>query len=286
MTDWSQVEREHPSCPICSHEQHKLVFTTEKFVDFNLVRCLKCGFHYLNPRPTEEALLELYARDDYFEGDHGGGYASYTAQAEALQLTFKALMQQLAKRGMTGDSLLEVGCGYGFLLKEAQLHFQTIHATDFSAGALAKAETYATTAFQGGLDALPPNASYQTILANHVIEHVHDPHQFVRDCVSRLKPKGTLLLSTPDAGSFWFKLMGKRWPSYIVPDHLLYFTESHLRQLLSQAGLNDLHTIPYPHAFPLSLIAQKLGLRVPKSLGKFSLWLPKTTVAVAGRRVR
>lgn len=280
---WAAEQLETPNCPLCNHQEAKTRYADGKFATFHIMRCQACDFTYLSPRPSETAMLARYAQDDYFEGQDGGGYASYAAQAQALSLTFQRLMTQLKRRNMSGGHLLEVGCGYGFLLQQAQPFFSKIDATDFSAGALAKAQSFADNIYQGGLDAIPPGQTYDLIIANHVIEHVYHPHDFVAQCKARLKPGGWLLLSTPDAGSFWLKLMGKRWPSFILPDHLLYFSAQHLRSLFTQAGFSTLQNVPYPHAFPASLVAQKLGLTLPEKLGKLSMWLPKTTVAIAGR---
>lgn len=272
-----------PDCPLCGETKRDTLYQTGKFAACHVVRCAACRLLYLSPRPSEAQMQALYREDEYFEGDTSGGYASYAAQADALERTFRRLLHTLKQRQMTGGSLLEIGCGYGFLLKQARPFFSLVHATDFSAGALERAQHFADEVFQGGTEALPAPARYDTIIANHVIEHVHDPTAFIAACRDRLNPGGTLLLSTPDAGSFWLRLMGKRWPSFIVPDHLLYFTDRHLRRLFSEHGFSMLQTVPYSHAFPLSLVGQKLGITVPKSIGQWSLWLPKTTVAVAGR---
>jgi len=66
-------------------------------------------------------MQEAYRQPSYYEGG-ACGYAdtSYTAQESALRATFKRLLHNLATRRLTGGTLLEVGCGYGYLLDEVQ----------------------------------------------------------------------------------------------------------------------------------------------------------------------
>ena len=87
-----------------------------------VARCIGRGFHDLYPRLFESAMQEVYRESSYYEGG-ACGYAdtSDTAQETlALRATFKHLSRNLAKRGLTGGDLLEIGCGYGYLLDEAR----------------------------------------------------------------------------------------------------------------------------------------------------------------------
>jgi hypothetical protein len=52
---------------------------------------------------------------------------------------------------------------------------------------------------------------------------------------------------------------------------------------MEKAGLSDIRKLPYPHAFPLSLITAKFGLKIPSALGGLKVWVPATTVAAYGR---
>jgi hypothetical protein len=81
-------------------------------------------------RLIEIAMQEVYREPSYYEGGESG-YAdtSYAAQEFALRAMFQRLLQNLAKRGLTGGDLLEVGCGYGHLLDEARF-LRSILTTD------------------------------------------------------------------------------------------------------------------------------------------------------------
>lgn len=272
---------EFPACPFCGSERREIRYAG--FGAFKVVRCSACGFHYLFPRLTEAAMQAAYRSGEYFAGGECG-YAdtSYAEQERALRATFKRLLRNLQKRHLTGGDLLEIGCGYGFLLDEARKFFRSRTGLEMSPDAAAIASQKADQVYEGGLEQLPSEAKFDCIIATHVIEHVYDPLTFVKDVASRARPGGTIVLATPDMNSPLRKLMGRRWPSFKIPEHILYFDAKTLSALMTQAGLRNVRALPYPHAFPLALIAGKLRLPFPRAFGDVNVWVPTTTVAVYG----
>ncbi len=228
-------------------------------------------------------MQEVYRQPSYYEGG-ACGYAdtSYIAQEPALRATFKRLLRNLASRGLTGGDLLEIGCGYGYLLDEACAFFSGRVGTEFSAQGAAIACTTGAEVFVGGIEQVPAQRKFDCVLATQVIEHVYEPLSFVKQLVGRTKPGGNIVLATPDIGGALRTVMGRRWPSFKVPEHVVYFDYQTLNSLMLRAGLNDVHRLPYPHAFPLGLITAKFGFKIPPWVGRFNIWVPATTVATYG----
>ena len=272
---------EFPACPFCGSDRRETRY--EGFGEFKVVRCPDCGMHYLFPRRPEAAMQAAYRSGEYFAGGECG-YAdtTYGEQERALRATFRRFMRNVQKRGLSGGDLLEIGCGYGFLLDEARGFFRSRTGLEMSHEAAAIAATRADRVIEGGLQQLPADARFDCIIATHVIEHVYDPRTFVKDMVSRVRPGGNVVLATPNMNSPLRKVMGRRWPSFKIPEHILYFDAAKLTALMTNAGLRNARTLPYPHAFPLALIAGKLRLPLPRALGKINVWVPTTTVAAYG----
>jgi len=178
---------------------------------------------------------------------------------------------------------LEIGCGYGYLLDEARAYFDRRVGTDYSAEAAATARTTGAEVLVGGIEQIPCGSKFDCVVAIQVIEHVYEPLSFVDQLVSHTKPGGHIVLATPDMGGVLRKTMGRRWPSFKVPEHVLYFDFLGLRTLMSRAGLRDIRRLPYPHAYPLGLIAAKFRLSIPRPLAGLNVWVPATTVAVCGK---
>jgi SAM-dependent methyltransferase len=276
------AELEYPACPLCQSDRRGFPFRLT--APYGVARCAACGGYYLYPRLIESAMQSMYRESSYYAGGKSG-YAdtSYRAQESALRATFKRFLQNLAQRSLTGGDLLEVGCGYGYLLDLARPFFSSRTGTDFSPEAAAIARATDAEVFVGGVEQLPSGAKFDCVLATQVIEHIYDPLAFVKQLVSHTKPGGHIVLATPDIGGVLRKVMGRRWPSFKVPEHVTYYDFRTLGLLLRQAGLGDVRRIPYPHAFPFSLIGSKFGLSLPSFLGHLKIWVPATSVAAYGR---
>jgi SAM-dependent methyltransferase len=274
---------ESPNCPLCSGDIYQTAYEGAKFEPFGIKKCAHCGFFFLSPRLEESAMLAHYGQEDYFSSN-AVGYVNYAEQEAALRVTFRRLLKDLAHRGSCGGSLLEIGCGHGYLLDEARPFFRRRVGTDFSKGAVSIARTKADEVHQGGVEAIVSTEVFDCIIATHVIEHVYHPHAFIQSLLQRLRPGGSLLIAAPDMGSYWRRLMGAHWPSFKLPEHILYFDRRTLTRLLVEAGLQSPTPVPYPHAFPLPLIASKIGVGLPRFLNRFNFWLPATTVAILGTK--
>ena len=226
----------------------------------------------------------VYQDPTYYQGGQSGySHTSYFDQEASLRATFKCVLRNLQRRGMTGGDLLEVGCGYGYLLDEAKDLFRQRVGTEFSPVAAAHARETGAQIFLGGVDQLPHDAMFDAALAIQVIEHIYDPVGFMKQLVSHIRPGGYVLLATPDIGGALRKTMGKGWPSFKVPEHVVYFDFQTLQRLMTGAGLTGVTRLPYPHAFPFGLIAAKFALSLPQTLSRINLWIPATTVAAFGR---
>lgn len=278
----TEPKLEMPECPLCGSQERKQLYAPRKGEAFGIFGCEKCRFAYLAPRLPEKQMLSLYQSDDYFGRDDGEGYKDYSRQEDSLRRTFRRLFKHLLQQNRMGGSLLEIGCGFGYLLDEARPYFERQYGTDYSANAVRSARQFATEVWLGGIGSVPESKLFDCVIATHVIEHVYDPRAFVEGLVGRLKPGGSALIAAPDFGSFWRKIMGIRWPSFKFPEHILYFDANSLCKLMRESGLSSVKVVPYPHAFPLPLIASKFGVELPKFLSQCNLWLPATTIACIG----
>jgi len=273
---------EYPACPVCRSDQRQFLFRLHP--PYSVACCTACGFHYLYPRLIESAIQEAYRESSYYEGGACGyADASYTAQESALRTTFKRLLHNLAGRGLTSGDLLEIGCGYGYLLDEARPFFDRRVGTEFSAQGAEIARKTGADVFVGGIEQVSLERKFDCVIATQVIEHVYEPLTFVRQLANHTKPGGHIVIATPDIGGALRKAMGRRWPSFKAPEHVLYFDFWTLSALMHQAGLTNVRRLPYPHAFPLGLLTAKFGLTMPPLLACPKVWVPATTVAAYGR---
>ncbi len=274
------IDLEETSCPVCQEKRYSVQYL---FEPYQVVKCGSCGISYLSPRLKEEAIQRFYDSETYYGGSEiGYSQTNYRDQERTLRLTFRLLMRNLAKRHLTGGSLLEIGCGFGYLLDEAKDYFSFRAGTDFSEQALLEARKFCDTLFRGGAESVPLEERYDCIIANQVIEHVYAPREFLASLLRLLKPGGALVAATPNMHSPLKYLLGRKWPSFKIPEHVIYFDSKRLAELLTACGLRGVSRIPYNHAFPLGLMNRIVP--IPRFLHGKILWLPTTTVCAYGLR--
>ena len=273
---------EYPACPLCGSDRRQFPFRLHE--PYRVARCKACGFYYLYPRLIETVMQEAYRQSSYYEGG-SCGYAdtSYAAQEAALRATFQRLLRNLARRGLAGGDLLEVGCGYGYLLEEAGPFFDKRVGTEFSPQGAEISRATGVEVFVGGIEQIPPEYKFDCVVATQVIEHVYEPLPFLGQLANHTRTGGHIVVATPDIGGVLRMAMGRRWPSFKAPEHVLYFDFRTLSALMHRAELSDIRRLPYPHAFPLGLIAAKFGVTMPPLVARLKVWVPATTVAAYGR---
>ncbi len=276
-------ETETTFCPLCGSPSGTIIHTFDKL---HVSLCGGCGLRYLNPRIKESVMTDRYKCGAYFSGGEKSGYDDYFAQEISLRLTFRRFIRNLRKVIPQAQSLLEIGCGYGFFLDEAKFFFPRLAGVELSAKAGKTAgHNSGASVFVGRADMLPPGMNnFDIIIMINVIEHVYAPVPLLLSLRERLTAGGVIVVATPDIGSLWYRMMKKRWPSFKIPEHVAFYGKKTLGNLLSRAGFQSIGAIPYSHAFPLGLIAEKFGVILPGVFAKKILWLPGVMVALYGRK--
>jgi SAM-dependent methyltransferase len=273
-------ELERVACPVCGDDQPIVVYDVSPY---GVVRCQSCTTSYLSPRLSESAMLRFYEDDKYFEnGDVG--YTSYLRQEKSLRYSFRRFLQQLHRRTLTGGALLEVGCGYGFLLDEAKPYFDRRVGIDFSS-AVTSASARADRVYQGDLEAIPREERFDCIILVSVIEHVHSPVEYLRKLRDRLRPGGKIVVATPNVDSIFRRLLGLRWPAFqVIPEHVAFYNRPTLSALMSKAGLRSLTAVPYVRAYPANLVVEEFNVwkGILGRLGDRNVAFPGYMVALCG----
>jgi SAM-dependent methyltransferase len=97
-------------------------------------------------------------------------------------------------------------------------------------------EAYGLPVFSGEVASLEAEPAFDLVVMFQVLEHMTHPAQVLRDCARVLKPRGTLVVSLPNFGSWQAQLFGSHWLHLDVPRHLVHFTPASLALALRRAG--------------------------------------------------
>jgi SAM-dependent methyltransferase len=131
--------------------------------------------------------------------------------------------------------VLEAGCGEGYgadLLAAVARRMIALDCDEPTVRHVRRAYPRVH-AVRGNLDALPLRRSTVDIVANlQVIEHLWDQRRFLTECVRVLRPRGLLLVTTPNRITF---SPGRNTP--LNPFHTRELSAAELAELLRGAGL-------------------------------------------------
>ena len=100
----------------------------------------------------------------------------------------------------TSLSVLDFGCGQGFLLKLLENYNYDLYGYDFSKKLveIACQNTRASKIY----NKLPVNRKYDIIILSEVLEHLQDPLSILKDLKNKLKKEGYLIITVPNGDRF------------------------------------------------------------------------------------
>jgi SAM-dependent methyltransferase len=129
---------------------------------------------------------------------------------------------------------LDIGCGLGFFLEEAQQLNWKVFGTEYTDVAVEKCIQKRITTFKGDLSEINfGNEKFDVVTCFEVIEHIQDLTSFINHIKNILRPGGLLYLSTPNINSLNSRLLKQNWNVLCYPEHLSYFSKKSLNHLLT-----------------------------------------------------
>jgi SAM-dependent methyltransferase len=132
-----------------------------------------------------------------------------------------------------------VGCGEGRTVVLAQQLGWDAMGIEIDPTAVRAAQKTGLNILEGDYNQLTKyEKQFDCIMCSHVLEHVHEPRDFLKKLQSALKPGGVLLLTLPNSLSALRRHFGANWRGLEAPRHLCIPSEPTLIQILKSAGFN------------------------------------------------
>ena len=236
---------------ICNVCQSEMNFFFER-KSFSIYKCPACKLMAVKNIPPD---LSLFYSEGYFTGDVTlDGYMDYDFDKEVTKKTYVGFLKDISSANLGSEkTMLEIGCATGFFLKLAAELGWKVEGIDISEYAVKKAVLKGIKATVGTIEGFKIENKYDAVVMQDVIEHVKDPAVLVNKVCELLKAGGVLALTTPDSGSLWARVWGKRWHAFVPPQHLYYFSSENIKTFLEKKGFEIVYlehhgkwfTIPY-----------------------------------------
>lgn len=222
-------------CTLCSAQTADILQEAED--PYRVVKCYGCGLVFVDPIPPREELAEHYNASYYSEW--------ISTQVEARRHLWEARMCDV-KRYKREGLLLDVGCGDGAFLEEAQKQGFEACGTEVSEYAVKRARAIiGKEIFLGDFrEARFSDSTFDAVTMWHVLEHVADPRGYLIESERVLKEGGILIVAVPNVNSYLFNFFYRLWkgqaPQLFSRDakeiHLYHFSPRTLTKMLDTAG--------------------------------------------------
>lgn len=294
-------------CPVCGGGERRTLHRnlTDRAHGvpgvWSFIRCGRCGVIYLDPRPVDPATaypgsypqhnappappetrptLKTRLRDSVLRA-HGYPRPGSTLLGKMLLRMPGPRIRAfsgfpLLPRAIAGGRLLDVGCGNGRFLRVARsLGWD---ATGVETDPVSAAHARATGA---EVHATMPDATFDVITLNHVLEHVADPLALLRQCAERLAPGGRIGIAVPNWTGLLHRLFRRSWFGLEPPRHLVMWDRRTLEATVAAAGLRVDSSTTIPAGRDRTEFAESWRLRFGTHPPRFvrALWPPLSVAA-------
>lgn len=240
--------------------KHKL-FTTVKDNSvsketFDLYRDEALDLLITFPQPDEINLPKYYESDDYISHTDGKRSLFEKAYHFIKNIALKNKLNLINSLHPEKGNLLDIGAGTGDFLTVAKNNGWNTKGVEPSEKAKAIALKKGV-AFAESTNDLESHF-FDVITMWHVLEHVPNLENQIKELKRLVKPNGTIIIAVPNFNSYDAKHYGKFWAAFDVPRHLWHFSKTSIKLLFEKEDLKLVKVLPMKFdAFYVSLLSEK-----------------------------
>ena len=225
-------------CSLCRSDDFQILWSqTDKYgIAVRLCVCDKCGFRQLNPRRSDAEAERFYTQEYYelYGMEDKRKSQIWMRRKDRIAQDFAQRVNELVE--LPGKSFIDVGCGYGHLLRAANALGAQAQGIEPSSEGKEYLLDGDIPVVHGSLDAFISDGSerFDVVTACHVVEHVNEPVTFLRTLSKLVNDDGILVVEVPNTQ--WQVEVGYH-PLSTHSAHVSYFTPKTLSAAYRLAGL-------------------------------------------------
>ena len=225
-----------------------------------IVECLHCTLRFTQDVPDQEHIGSYYKSEDYISHTNTSKGLVNNLYQKVRNVTMRQKTAIIKKHtGLNRGALLDVGCGTGSFLSAIKQQGWRISGLEPDADARKLAKEL------HGFKVLPSHelfnltkGVYDAITLWHVLEHVHQLHEYIAQLKELLAPGGKIFIAVPNYTSRDAKVYKKYWAAYDVPRHLYHFSPQSMDVLMHQHNLKVVAHLPmWFDSFYVGLLSSK-----------------------------
>lgn len=213
----------------------------ERGIDLKLYQCVRCGLIQLLDEPVS------YYRD----------VIRTAGLSQELQLYRKDFFGKFVEKyKLEGKKIIEIGAGCGEFLSIMDTTGAVCYGLEHLEGSVEVCRRKGLKVSQGfveGENTQLEHAPYDAFFIMNFLEHIPNPSEFLAGIANNLTDGGIGLVEVPNMDMVLEKMMF----SEFISDHLMYFTEKSLRNLLEISGFEVISCERVWHDYVLSAVVKR-----------------------------
>ncbi|MCI5196120.1 MAG: class I SAM-dependent methyltransferase [Candidatus Electrothrix sp. AW5] len=229
-------------CPIC-HFQN--VYSVLNIYDdrygypglFDLLLCNRCRHKFLSCHFSEEQLENLYT-DYYLRSTFDLKVFRPYEERTGFRYWFDGGKSAAHCWVPKNVRVLDIGCGFGHSLAYHTNRGCDVYGVEADRNIKRVAEKFGFKIHVGLFDPdVYQNDFFDYITMHQVLEHFVNPVRALQGVKKILKPKGTAILTMPNANGWGVRFFGKHWVNWHAPYHLHFFSRKSMKMAAERAAL-------------------------------------------------
>lgn len=183
------------------------------------------------PQPEASKLSQYYESDQYISHtDNKKGLIPFLYHI-VKKRSLKNKLSLINSLKKNDKSILDIGAGTGDFLSFIQSEFRSVKGIEPNQKARELAQEKGISLEQDLKDV--KGKLFDVITMWHVLEHVPNLEETIRDVEALLKPNGILIIAVPNFYSFDAAYYKNFWAAFDVPRHLWHFSKASMNKLFS-----------------------------------------------------
>jgi len=200
---------------------------------FSYRRCVQCSLLFAPKYLSSELMADLYSNMP----DNTAGLPQSVLEKTQYGY-FRELRRFSQLNGVYGEIGPDIGLFTQYCIKKGNfdkfLLWEPNQRVHGSLDSQLKDKAYSISTDMLNLD-VAENCSLSTLIMIHVLDHILDPLDFIRNARAKMSKGAILLIVTHDERSTLAKVLGRNWPAYCLQHPQLYCQKS-MRKFLEIAG--------------------------------------------------
>jgi 2-polyprenyl-3-methyl-5-hydroxy-6-metoxy-1,4-benzoquinol methylase len=214
--------------------------------DIDILECDNCGLVYLS---SLEHIQDRHYEESGMHVDEAPNIDNWLKETEFDDKR----RYDFVKEKITNKNVLDFGCGAGGFLEMAKQSACNVSGVELERFLQPSFQERKLNVFSNLSTAQKEGQKYDVITAFHVIEHLKNPKEILKDLSQLLTENGEIIIEVPNSDDALLTLYeSKDFQNFTYwSQHLFLFNKNTITELVKQAGLK-LNWIKHVQRYPLS----------------------------------